>query len=32
MDGNQRAVLVARCAGALLNLQSYITPDERRRE
>ena len=29
-DSNSfRAVLAARCAGALLDLQSYITPDER---
>ena len=32
-DSNSfRAVLAARCAGALLDLQSYITPDERARE
>ena len=29
MAGSQRAVLAARCVGALLDLQSYITPDER---
>jgi hypothetical protein len=28
MAGSQRAVLAARCVGALLDLQSYITPDE----
>ena len=28
MAGSQRAVLAARCVGALLDLQSYVTPDD----
>jgi hypothetical protein len=29
MADSQRAVLASRCVGALLDSQSYITPDER---